>query len=148
MKNTGMLRRLDSLNRIVIPKEIRATMNLDMDDPVEFFADYETGFLGMQKFVGASCKLCSSTENLTYFRGSLLCKSCTVELKENIGVSPIPVPVVKEHTHRKKRTYQSSQKLIESLKELAHRYPNATQNEYAKWLGVSQGRVSQLKRLL
>ncbi|MET3211099.1 UNVERIFIED_CONTAM: DNA-directed RNA polymerase specialized sigma subunit [Paenibacillus sp. PvR008] len=60
----------------------------------------------------------------------------------------IPVPVVKEHTYTEKRTYQSSQDLIESLKELVRRYPNATQNEYAKWLGVSQGRVSQLKRLL
>lgn len=148
MKNTGMLRRLDSLNRIVIPKEIRTTMNLDIGDSIEFFADHETGFLGMQKYVGASCKLCNSTENLTYFRGSLLCKNCTVELKGNIGVSPVPIPVVKEHTHTEKRTYQSSQDLTESLKELVRRYPNATQNEYAKWLGVSQGRVSQLKRLL
>ncbi|MGG1618528.1 AbrB/MazE/SpoVT family DNA-binding domain-containing protein [Paenibacillus sp. NRS-1782] len=117
-------------HRIVIPKEIRTTMNLDIGDSIEFFADHETGFLGMHKYVGASCKLCNSAENLTYFRGSLLCKNCTVELKGNIGVSPKPIPVVKEHTCTEKRTYQSSQ------------------NEYAKWLGVSQSHVSQLKGLL
>lgn len=35
MKSTGIVRRLDDLGRIVIPKEIRRTCGLDYGDPLE-----------------------------------------------------------------------------------------------------------------
>ncbi len=36
MKNTGMLRKLDDMGRIVIPKEIRKTLHLHISDTIEF----------------------------------------------------------------------------------------------------------------
>ena len=39
MKATGMVRKLDSLGRIVIPKEIRTNLGIDIGDPVEFYVN-------------------------------------------------------------------------------------------------------------
>ncbi|MDO4982818.1 MAG: stage V sporulation T C-terminal domain-containing protein [Eubacteriales bacterium] len=39
MKATGMVRRIDDLGRIVIPKEIRRTMRIREGDPLEIFTD-------------------------------------------------------------------------------------------------------------
>ncbi|MET3207408.1 UNVERIFIED_CONTAM: AbrB family looped-hinge helix DNA binding protein [Paenibacillus sp. PvR008] len=148
MKNTGMTRSLDQLGRIVIPKEMRKSMGIDVGDPLEFYMDIETGFLSIRKYIGVACKLCNAVEDLTYFRSSLLCKKCIQELKGNIGVSRTPAPMVKEPAYKGKRVNQSSQKLIQRLRELVHEHPYAKQGEYAQWLGVSQGRISQLKKLL
>lgn len=45
MKATGIVRRLDELGRIVLPKELRRTMELREGDPVEIFVDSEGVFL-------------------------------------------------------------------------------------------------------
>ncbi len=39
MKATGIVRRIDDLGRIVIPKEIRRTMRIREGDPLELFLD-------------------------------------------------------------------------------------------------------------
>lgn len=39
MKSTGMVRKIDELGRVVIPIEIRRTMNLNVKDPLEIFTD-------------------------------------------------------------------------------------------------------------
>lgn len=39
MKNTGIVRRLDDLGRIVIPKEIRKTMNITTGEPIEIYVE-------------------------------------------------------------------------------------------------------------
>lgn len=41
MKATGMVRRIDDLGRIVIPKEIRRTLRIRENDPLEIFTDRE-----------------------------------------------------------------------------------------------------------
>lgn len=41
MKATGIVRRIDDLGRVVIPKEIRRTMRLREGDPLEIFIDGE-----------------------------------------------------------------------------------------------------------
>lgn len=57
MKATGIVRRVDDLGRVVIPKEIRRSCRIREGDPLEIFIDqmdgqpmicfhkYETGFL-------------------------------------------------------------------------------------------------------
>lgn len=42
MKATGIVRRIDDLGRVVIPKEIRRTMRIREGDPLEFFVDDRT----------------------------------------------------------------------------------------------------------
>lgn len=39
MKATGIVRRIDDLGRIVIPKEIRRTLHIREGDPLELFLD-------------------------------------------------------------------------------------------------------------
>lgn len=39
MKGTGIIRRVDDLGKIVIPKEIRRTIGIEEDTPMEFFVD-------------------------------------------------------------------------------------------------------------
>ena len=41
MKATGIVRRIDDLGRVVIPKEIRRTMRIREGDPLEIYADRE-----------------------------------------------------------------------------------------------------------
>jgi len=45
MKATGIIRRIDELGRIVIPKEIRRTLRLREGDPLEIFTDREGGVI-------------------------------------------------------------------------------------------------------
>ena len=41
MKATGIIRRIDDLGRVVIPKEIRRQMKINVGDPLEIFTDRE-----------------------------------------------------------------------------------------------------------
>lgn len=45
MKATGIVRRIDDLGRIVIPKEIRRTLRIREGDPLEIFTDREGGII-------------------------------------------------------------------------------------------------------
>ncbi|WP_025720911.1 AbrB/MazE/SpoVT family DNA-binding domain-containing protein [Paenibacillus sp. 1-18] len=150
MKRTGMTRSLDTLGRIVIPMEIRNSMGIEISEPLEFYMDVEERFMGIGKYSsGVSCNLCNSFQDLTYFKSLLLCEQCILDLKGNVGVSPIPAPVVKEPAYKgKKINRRSTKELVESLRRLVREHPTAKQSEYAERLGVSQGRISQLKKLL
>ena len=48
MKSTGVVRRIDDLGRIVIPKEIRRSLRIRDGEPLEIFVDRET--IGLKKF--------------------------------------------------------------------------------------------------
>ena len=45
MKATGIVRRIDELGRVVVPKEIRRTLRLREGDPLEIFTDREGGVI-------------------------------------------------------------------------------------------------------
>lgn len=45
MKATGIIRRIDDLGRVVIPKEIRRTLGLHEGDPMEIFLDNDKGVI-------------------------------------------------------------------------------------------------------
>ena len=49
MKATGIVRRMDDLGRIVIPKEIRRTLKIRESDPIEIFTDRE-GQIVLRKY--------------------------------------------------------------------------------------------------
>lgn len=42
MKSTGIIRRIDGLGRVVLPIELRRTLDLDIKDPVEIFVEGES----------------------------------------------------------------------------------------------------------
>ena len=39
MKATGIVRKVDELGRIVLPIELRRTLNIEIKDPIEIFVD-------------------------------------------------------------------------------------------------------------
>ena len=51
MKATGIVRRVDDLGRIVIPKDIRKAMRIREGDPLELFTQNE--FLCFKKIPGS-----------------------------------------------------------------------------------------------
>ena len=49
MKATGIVRRIDDLGRVVIPKEIRRTLRIREGDPLEIYTDRE-GQIVLKKY--------------------------------------------------------------------------------------------------
>ena len=43
MKATGIVRRIDDLGRVVVPKEIRRTLRIREGDPMEIFTNHDGG---------------------------------------------------------------------------------------------------------
>lgn len=78
MKSTGMVRNVDELGRIVIPKEIRKKLEIAEKDPLEIFVD---GHSVVLKKIEENCVFCGSTKNLTKYKNKLICEKCFKELK-------------------------------------------------------------------
>ncbi len=75
MKATGIVRRIDDLGRIVIPKEIRRTMRIREGDPMEIFTSRE-GEILLKKYspVGELSEFAVSlAESLAQTLGELVC---------------------------------------------------------------------------
>lgn len=79
MKTTGMIRQLDTLGRIVLPIELRRTLDIDAKDMLEIFVEGETVVLRKYE---PNCHFCSGTEALSSFRDKLICRNCLKELKK------------------------------------------------------------------
>lgn len=75
MKATGIVRRIDDLGRIVIPKEIRRTMRIREGDPMEIFTSRE-GEILLKKYspVGELGEFASAiAESMAQTLGELVC---------------------------------------------------------------------------
>ena len=78
MKTTGIVRPVDRMGRVVIPKEIRN--QLDVKNDVDSFEIYmEEDKVVLKKFK-PSCIFCSSDENVIEFSGHNVCTSCIEKL--------------------------------------------------------------------
>ena len=65
MRATGIVRRIDDLGRVVIPKEICRSMGIREGDPLEMFVDTESGGLVLMTYHSeASDKINAIAENL------------------------------------------------------------------------------------
>lgn len=79
MKATGMIRHIDELGRIVIPKEMRRKMDIQNNDPVEIFVEGDRILLA--KYV-PTCIFCAGTEDVEIFKDKKICRACRKELAE------------------------------------------------------------------
>lgn len=50
MRTTGIVRRIDDLGRVVIPREIRKQIGIKEGEPLEIFVDPQTKMVGFQKY--------------------------------------------------------------------------------------------------
>lgn len=150
MKDTGMIRSLDSLGRIVVPVEIRMTRNIDIGDPIEFFI-LDDDIIVLRKYTSTECTFCRSLDHVTYYKDQFICNSCLTELSdpargpEPVIASPVSAPEPSGPPRgRRTKTEEMSLRLEKAMEE----HPYANQKELAEVLGISQARVSQLKRKL
>ena len=77
MKATGIVRRIDDLGRVVIPKEIRRTLRIREGDPLEIFTDRE-GEVVLKKYspIGELSQFASQyAEALAQSTGHIVCIS-------------------------------------------------------------------------
>lgn len=77
MKATGIVRKVDELGRIVLPIELRRTLDIEEKDPLEIYVDGETILL---KKYAPTCIFCGSGENVESFKGKNICAECRKEL--------------------------------------------------------------------
>lgn len=77
MKATGIIRKVDVLGRIVLPIELRRTLDIDIDTPLEIFV--ESDMIILKKSID-NCYICSNTQNLKEFRMKKICRSCITEI--------------------------------------------------------------------
>lgn len=79
MKETGIVRRVDELGRIVLPKELRRTLGINERDQLEIFVEGSRIFI--QKYEG-NCVFCGAIEDLTSFKDKHICGDCLAQLKD------------------------------------------------------------------
>ncbi|MEK3771121.1 AbrB/MazE/SpoVT family DNA-binding domain-containing protein [Paenibacillus sp. FSL R5-0887] len=84
MKATGIVRQLDGLGRIVIPMELRRTMNIKDGDGLEIFVEGEK--IVLRKYA-PGCTLCGSLEGIEYISGKPICRPCISKITKLHGLS-------------------------------------------------------------
>lgn len=80
MKATGIVRSIDDLGRVVVPKELRKTLGIKAMDSMEIFVDGEQ--IVLKKYV-PGCICCGSLNNnlKRLPNGRMICEKCRRETK-------------------------------------------------------------------
>ena len=78
MKATGIVRKVDELGRIVLPIELRRTLDIEIKGPIEIFVDDE--YILLKKYEPA-CIFCGNAKNVRRIKEKNVCEDCLKELK-------------------------------------------------------------------
>ena len=79
MKSTGMVRDIDKVGRVVIPKEIRKTLQINESDPIEIFIDGTD--IVLRKYE-PSCIFCKDAKDVITYGEKKICRKCLDKLKQ------------------------------------------------------------------
>lgn len=79
MKSTGIIRKVDELGRVVLPVELRRTLDIAERDELEIYLDNDR--IVLQKFE-PSCIFCDSSVGLVSYRGKNICRACIRDMRE------------------------------------------------------------------
>lgn len=79
MKSTGIVRKVDELGRIVLPIELRRTLDIAERDAVEIYVDGDAVVLKKYK---PACVFCGNAENITDYKGRSVCAECLEDLRK------------------------------------------------------------------
>lgn len=80
MKSIGIVRKVDQLGRIVLPKELRNILDIPEATPLEIYTEGECIIL---KKYAPDCLFCGNGDNLVNLKGKNICKSCLKDLRRN-----------------------------------------------------------------
>ncbi len=78
MKSTGIVRKVDELGRIVLPIELRRTLDIAEKDSLEIYVDDDRIILRKYE---PTCVFCGSSKDVISFKGKNICPVCLSELK-------------------------------------------------------------------
>lgn len=81
MKNTGVVRKIDELGRIVLPSSMRSHLDIKAGDPLEMLI--EGNRVVVQKYEPA-CVFCNGGEEVILFGGKRVCRACVEKLKAEL----------------------------------------------------------------
>ena len=79
MKSTGIVRKVDELGRIVLPIELRRTMDIAEKDAIESYVDGASIILRKSE---PTCIFCGDAKNVINYRGKNICPNCLKEMKK------------------------------------------------------------------
>lgn len=79
MKSTGIVRKVDELGRIVLPIELRRTMDIAEKDAIEIYVDGASIILRKYE---STCIFCGDAKNVINYRGKNICPNCLKEMKK------------------------------------------------------------------
>lgn len=81
-KSTGVMRKVDQLGRVVIPKELRTVLGIeDNKDLLEIYVDGDRIIL--KKFT-SGCSFCGQEGILSTFKEKPICENCIKEIKDSV----------------------------------------------------------------
>ena len=78
MKSTGIVRKVDDLGRIVLPMELRRTLDIDVKDALEICVDGNQIIL---KKYEPACVFCGNAKNVIRYKNKNVCKPCLKEIE-------------------------------------------------------------------
>lgn len=81
MKSTGIVRKVDELGRIVLPIELRRTLNINEKDSLEIYVEGNQVIL---KKYEPSCIFCGDASDVISYCGKNICKNCLKELASSV----------------------------------------------------------------
>lgn len=79
MKSTGIIRKVDELGRIVLPIELRRTLDIAERDELEIYMDGDR--IVLQKYE-PSCIFCASSYALVSYHGKNVCRECAKSMSD------------------------------------------------------------------
>lgn len=79
MKSTGIVRKVDELGRIVLPIELRRTLEIAVKDAIEIYVEGNTVIL---KKYEPACIFCGNAKNVTTYKDKNICADCLEELRK------------------------------------------------------------------
>ena len=77
MKATGIVRKVDELGRIVLPIELRRTLDIAERDPLEIYVDGSSIILTKYQ---PACIFCGDSKDIIAYKGKNVCQTCLAEL--------------------------------------------------------------------
>ena len=83
MKSLGIVRRIDHVGRIVLPKELRRIFDLkDNEDSLEIFVEDDKIIL---KKYEPACIFCNTADDVVDYMGKKVCRACIAKLNETFS---------------------------------------------------------------
>ena len=79
MKSTGIVRKVDELGRIVLPIELRRTLEIAERDSLEICVEGSTIIL---KKYEPACIFCGDAKDVVNYKGRNICRTCLDEMKK------------------------------------------------------------------